>query len=119
MKISVELLDGEPLECEANPKTWMCLADRIAFREQFGVAPNEMALWSDLFTDGDDGGRTIRPDADPELLGRMREDYLLFFAWRELTRRLDKAKVPAFAQLAEQAGGLTIDASDGDAADPT
>jgi hypothetical protein len=66
--IKLEFLGGDVLEFETN--MFMCAADRVAFERRFGVTVGQLAE----ITGSGPGGAVD--------LGRLREEWILFFAWR-------------------------------------
>lgn len=111
--IVAELPDGK-IECPLGEKTWMCLADRVAFEKRFDTAAAVMSTYRHLVDD--DGA--VKEGAD---ISAVREEYLLFFAWRELSRGAEG--VPGYDEFVDQVLDLDIgvdpdDPDDGEAEEP-
>lgn len=76
-RVELVLIDGTEISTRSH--LFMCTADRVAFERHYKTSSASMRSIADLF---DEEGQP-REGAD---LGALREEWILFFAWRVLVR---------------------------------
>lgn len=109
-KITAEMADGTTHDPVVPPKSFMCLADRVAFERHFGTSiATVMATATARNADRDQSDEDDEAGGpDTIRLGDMREEHLAFFAWRTVSRHGDLA---TFDEFVDQVLDVTIDAS--------
>ena len=117
MRIVLGLIDGTKYEAEADLSTFGCLADRVAFERRFDVSAAVLAKVEEFVRRNDDGTTTVT-DAEG-LADVLREEHVLFLAWRELRRQVPD--VPDdFDEVLESTASLGLHGSTREATpDPT
>lgn len=103
-----EMMDESRLDCEAMH--WAVAADRIAFERHFGTNTSVLAGINNVV---DDEGQ-IRQGAD---LSGLREEWLAFFAWRELRRH--HPDMGDYGWFTDNLEGLTVEGSPDAGTNPT
>lgn len=111
MRLSMEFEDGTTVEAEGNPKTFMGLASKRAFKRQFDVPPVVLSLMSHAF---DDDGQ-LNGELSDEQLQHIDEEYLAFLVWLELCRRTNDMPDGDWDEIADRVVDVEIDAGE----DPT
>lgn len=86
-RITLTRLDGS--EIAFDTRTFMCLADRVAFERHFQSSSAAMTALKDKF---DDSGKPL-PGAD---LSDLREEHLAFLVWLAAVRSNDSGVVGPF-----------------------
>lgn len=114
MRLRLELDDGTVVEADANPKTFMGMASKSAFKKQFGVPAIVMSVWAQAFTDD---GRLDTANLPADQLQWLDDEYLAFLVWMELHRRVDTMPEGGWDQIVQRVVGVEID-NDG-VEDPT
>lgn len=123
MKVRIELEDGQAFQADANPKTFMGLASKSAFKRQFGVPATVLTLLSEAFVETgeqDENGEQktrMNPDLTSEQLRHVDEEYVAFLVWTELGRRCPEMPKEPWDKAVERIVSATFDA--GDEPDPT
>lgn len=82
IRLTIHFIDGTSESCEAT--AFMSMADRIAFEQKYGQSASVMSK----FAPGEDGET---PD-----FSELREEWIAFFAWRELRRHGHSLDFEAF-----------------------
>lgn len=109
MKLSMEFEDGTVVSAEANPKTFMGLATKRAFKRQFDVPPVVLSLMGHAF---DDDGN-LNAELSDEQLQHIDEEYMAFIVWLELCRRSDDMPDGDWDEIADRIVDVEIDQSEG------
>lgn len=110
----MEFDDGKIVEAEGNPKTFMGLATKRAFKRQFSVPPVVLTLLQHAFVESDDGMQ-LNPDMPDEQLQHVDEEYLAYVVWLELCRRTDDMPDAPWDDLVDRIVDVEIDTGE----DPT
>lgn len=109
INITAEMVDGTKFEAAVPEKSYMGLGDRVAFERRYGTStPAVLADIGSMFIEDEDGERQVDTEAD---LSTLREEHVLFFSWRGLSRGADG--VPDFDEFADQVADVEV------AVDPT
>lgn len=112
MRLKLEFDDGRVVEGDANPKTFMGMASKSAFKKQFGVPAIVMSVWAQAF----DGDGKLSADLPADQLQWLDEEYLAFLVWMELHRRVDDMPDGDWDQIVQRVVGVEVE---NDVEDPT
>lgn len=87
-RITARFIDGET--AEFTTRLYMCFGDRVAFERKYGVSSGTIAahaakMKGQVETNAD-GEEELREDADPEVMGGLKDEWLAYFGWRCIVR---------------------------------